>query len=151
MSQTVSFSNQNHRKSEQIADLYVQYYPRTYCLCLRMLGNTHLAEEIAQDVWCVLLEKIDQFRGEAAFITWLHRIVVNQVLMHFRRISHRKESVTDDGTYKAQYLGTSLNISSGVFMFSPICGRSWLYQRRYSGISFFQLRIERGMRSMHSS
>lgn len=79
------------------AILYQRYYRRVYCLCLRMLGRPEDAEDLAQDVFFQLFRKLDSFRHEAAFTTWLHRLTVNQVLMHFRKRSTKNEAVTGDG------------------------------------------------------
>jgi RNA polymerase sigma-70 factor (ECF subfamily) len=51
---------------------------------------------MTQDVFIQLYRKIGSFRGEAAFTTWLHRLTVNQVLMHFRKRGVRLETATDD-------------------------------------------------------
>lgn len=69
---------------------------RVYSLCLRMMGNPVDAEDMTQDVFIQLYRKIGSFRGEAAFTTWLHRLTVNQVLMHFRKRGVRLETATDD-------------------------------------------------------
>jgi len=42
-------------------------------------------EEVAQDVFLTVFAKIDTFRGEASFTTWIHRIAVNAALMARRR------------------------------------------------------------------
>ncbi|MFQ3640376.1 MAG: RNA polymerase sigma factor, partial [Chloracidobacterium sp.] len=83
--------------SETFEALYRQHYRRVYAICLRMTGNPNDAEDLAHEVFMQVLRKLDSFRGEAAFTTWLHRIAVNQVLMHFRKKSNRVESVTEEG------------------------------------------------------
>src|SRR5882724_12257608 len=65
--------------------LYEQHHRRVYSLCLRMLGNGSHAEDLTQEVFLQVYKKIGSFRGESAFTTWLHRLTVNQVLMHFRK------------------------------------------------------------------
>ena len=50
-----------------------------------MLGDPAEAEDLAQEAFLQLFRKIGTFRGESAFSTWLHRLVVNVVLMHLRR------------------------------------------------------------------
>jgi RNA polymerase sigma-70 factor (ECF subfamily) len=50
-----------------------------------MTGNTAEAEDLTQDAFLQVFRKIAAFRGESAFATWLHRIAVNTVLMHFRK------------------------------------------------------------------
>src|SRR5436853_7833875 len=78
-------------------DLYRKHYRRVYSICLRMTGNVAEAEDLTQEVFIQLHRKLDSFRGESAFTTWLHRLTVNQVLMHFRKRSVRSELTTDDG------------------------------------------------------
>jgi RNA polymerase sigma-70 factor (ECF subfamily) len=60
-----------------------------------MTGNATEAEDLTQEVFVQLLRKIDTFRGESQFTTWLHRLTVNQVLMHFRRTRWQTESHDD--------------------------------------------------------
>lgn len=69
--------------------LYQRHRSRVYALCLRMTGNSPDAEDLSQEVFIQLIRKIDSFRGESAFTTWLYQITVNQVLMHFRKRSAR--------------------------------------------------------------
>lgn len=77
--------------------LYRRHFRRVYSLCLRMLGNPTSAEDLTQEVFTTLYRKIGSFRGESQFTTWLHRMTVNQVLMHFRKSSTKNELVTDEG------------------------------------------------------
>jgi RNA polymerase sigma-70 factor (ECF subfamily) len=78
-------------------ELYKKHYRRVYSICLRMTGNTAEAEDLTQEVFIQLHRKLKSFRGESAFTTWLHRLTVNQVLMHFRKRSVKSELTTDDG------------------------------------------------------
>jgi RNA polymerase sigma-70 factor, ECF subfamily len=77
--------------------LYERHHRRVYSLCLRMLANPTEAEDLAQEVFVQLFRKIGSFRGESAFTTWLHRMTVNQVLMHFRKRGVRLEQTTEEG------------------------------------------------------
>lgn len=77
--------------------LYSRYHRRTYSLCLRMTNSATEAEDLTQEVFIQLFRKIGSFRGDSAFSTWLHRMTVNQVLMHFRRRGVQNEKTTDDG------------------------------------------------------
>lgn len=65
--------------------IYQLHSAQVYGVCLRMLGNTTEAEDLAQETFLVVLRKIRTFRGESAFSTWLHRITINIVLMRLRR------------------------------------------------------------------
>ncbi len=65
--------------------LYNRHKRRVFSLCLRMSGDYAQAEDFTQEVFLQLYRKIALFRGESAFSTWLHRLAVNVVLMHFRK------------------------------------------------------------------
>jgi RNA polymerase sigma-70 factor (ECF subfamily) len=65
--------------------LYNSHKRRVFSLCLRMTGDYAQAEDFTQEVFLQLYRKITSFRGESAFSTWLHRLSVNVVLMHFRK------------------------------------------------------------------
>lgn len=67
--------------------LYARHKRRIFSLCLRMTGNYAEAEDFTQEAFLQLYRKIASFRGESAFTTWLHRLSVNIVLMHFRKKS----------------------------------------------------------------
>src|SRR5215471_2744343 len=82
--------------------IYERHYRRVYSLCLRMTQNPVEAEDLAQEAFIQLFRKIGSFRGESAFTTWLHRLTVNQVLMHFRKRSVKVEQTTDEGEVPVQ-------------------------------------------------
>jgi RNA polymerase sigma-70 factor, ECF subfamily len=82
--------------------LYTSYHRRVYGLCLRMTRNASDAEDLTQDVFVQLFRKLKTFRGESSFTTWLHRLTLNEVLMHFRRPVVRREQTTEDGTTPIQ-------------------------------------------------
>lgn len=90
-------------------ELYARHSRRVYSLCLRMTANTAEAEDLAQEVFIQLYRKVGSFRGESAFTTWLHRLTVNQVLMHFRRRGVRMEQTTEDGESPQQVVAGTEN------------------------------------------
>jgi RNA polymerase sigma-70 factor (ECF subfamily) len=77
--------------------IYERHHRRVYSLCLRMTQNPPEAEDLTQEVFIQLFRKVGSFRGESAFTTWLHRLTVNQVLMHFRKRSVKDEKTTEEG------------------------------------------------------
>lgn len=83
-------------------ELFKLHHGKVYAVCLRMTGNTAEAEDLTQEVFVQVFRKLDTFRGESAFTTWLHRLTVNHVLMHFRKNRRRKEEVTEDGELPEQ-------------------------------------------------
>ena len=82
--------------------LYERHNRRVYSLCLRMTQNAAEAEDLAQEAFIQLFRKIGSFRGDSAFTTWLHRLTVNQCLMHFRKRSVKLERTTEEGETPVQ-------------------------------------------------
>jgi RNA polymerase sigma-70 factor (ECF subfamily) len=64
--------------------LYDTHAPRVYSLAYRMSGDSERAREFTQDTFIRAFARLSQFRGDAAFSTWLHRIVVT-VISNARR------------------------------------------------------------------
>ncbi|MBX3290657.1 MAG: RNA polymerase sigma factor [Acidobacteria bacterium] len=97
-------------KGDMVAfeEIYQRHHRRVYSICLRMLQNAYEAEDLTQDVFIQLYRKIGSFRGDSAFTTWLHRMTVNQVLMHFRKRNVKYEKTTEEGETPDQIVtGTS--------------------------------------------
>ena len=92
--------------------LYQRHNRRVYSLCLRMTGNVSEAEDLAQEVFIQLFRKVGSFRCDSAFTTWLHRLTVNQVLMHFRKRSVKLEQTTDEGDTPVQIVRGTENPNS---------------------------------------
>ena len=90
-------------------ELYNRHHRRVYSLCLRMLQNPVEAEDLTQEVFIQLYRKIGSFRGDSAFTTWLHRMTVNQVLMHFRKRSVKFEKTTEEGETPVQIVAGTEN------------------------------------------
>jgi RNA polymerase sigma-70 factor (ECF subfamily) len=64
-----------------------------------MLGSDGQAEDLTQEVFLQVYRKLGSFRGDSAFTTWLHRLTVNQVLMHFRKRGVKLEHTSDEGDF----------------------------------------------------
>ncbi len=83
---------------EAFEALYRAHGGRVHALCLRMCGDPREAEELTQDVWVRVWNRLEGFRGESAFTTWLHSITVNEVLGRRRsdgRRANRFDTVPD--------------------------------------------------------
>jgi RNA polymerase sigma-70 factor, ECF subfamily len=78
--------------------LYRSYKRRIFSLCLRMTDDYALAEDFTQEAFITAFRRIDSFRGDSAFSTWLHRIAVNIVLMHVRQQKSRGTMASLDDT-----------------------------------------------------
>lgn len=59
------------------ATLLERHYNRIHGLAWQLTGSRADADDVAQDVCCILVEKLATFRGEAKFSTWLCGIVFN--------------------------------------------------------------------------
>jgi RNA polymerase sigma-70 factor (ECF subfamily) len=62
---------------DAFARLLERHYDRIHGLAWQLTGSRTDADDIAQDVCCTLVEKIQTYRGEAKFTTWLHGITFN--------------------------------------------------------------------------
>jgi len=83
---------------EKFEEIYHLHHKRVYSICFRMVRNASDAEDLTQQVFIQLFRKLHTFRGDSSFTTWLHRMTVNQVLMHFRRRMVKTEKTTEDGS-----------------------------------------------------
>jgi RNA polymerase sigma-70 factor (ECF subfamily) len=97
--------------SDAFAALFHTHKARIYSVCLRMTNNAAEAEDLTQDAFLQVFRKIASFRGDSAFSTWLHRISVNTVLMHFRKKSLCQVSLdepysNEDGGKVRREIGT---------------------------------------------
>ena len=73
--------------------LYKENLGRVYALCLRMTRDASRAEDLTQEAFVRAWEKLNSFRGDSAFSTWLHRLTVNLVLTDHRTRARRNERV----------------------------------------------------------
>src|SRR5579862_7650534 len=80
---------------EAFADLFHAHKARIYSICLRMTNNTAQAEDLTQDAFLQVFRKLSTFKGNSALSTWLYRIAVNTVLMHFRKKALRQISLDE--------------------------------------------------------
>ena len=79
--------------AEQLVSTYGE---RAYRLACRITGNGQDAEEVVQDAFWIVVRKIDSFRGESAFGSWLYRIVANAAYQKVRRRQTRRHELSLD-------------------------------------------------------
>jgi RNA polymerase sigma factor (sigma-70 family) len=82
-------------------EIYRLYYKAMYNTCLRMLNDRVEAEDVMQDAFLTAFLKLDQYRGEMSFGSWLKRIVINKTIdvlrskkMRFEELDEKKEDET---------------------------------------------------------
>jgi RNA polymerase sigma factor (sigma-70 family) len=70
------------RKGERRAQelLYRLYYKAMYNVCYRLLNNQFEAEDVMQEAFLSAFLKIEAYRGEVTFGSWLKRIVINKAI-----------------------------------------------------------------------
>src|SRR5712692_5299975 len=81
-------------------DLVAAYGDRASRLANRITGNAQDAEEAVQDAFLSVIRKIDSFRGDATFRSWVYRIVANAAYLCCRR--HRRPGSPDRAADGAQ-------------------------------------------------
>lgn len=79
--------------SRAFEELYRMHADKIYGLCLRMTGNVAEAEDCAQEAFIQAWTKLDRFRGDSAFGTWMHRVAVNAVLGRMRKSKREHDRI----------------------------------------------------------
>jgi len=74
--------------------LATRYGERAYRLARRITGNEQDAEEVVQDAFWTVVRKIDTFRRESAFGSWLYRIVTNASYQKLRSKQSRRDELS---------------------------------------------------------
>lgn len=92
--------------------LYRAHVDKIYGLCLRMTGNVAEAEDCTQDAFIQAWNKLDKFRGDSAFGTWMHRVAVNTVLGRMRKSKreHDRVQAVSDVVDAPESIGDSSNL-----------------------------------------
>ena len=80
--------------SRAFEQLYQTHLPRVHSLVRRMAGGRD-TDEITQDVFVRVWQKLGTFRGDSAFGTWLHRLAVNVIIERFRTEATRRQRLLD--------------------------------------------------------
>lgn len=75
--------------------LYRIHVDRVFSICARMVNDRTRAEELTQDVFIRVWNKLGQFRGQSTFGTWLHRLAVN-VVLNERKTDKRRTSRVEE-------------------------------------------------------
>lgn len=70
--------------------LYDQYLNRIFALTLRLTGDIDQAEEITQETFIKVWEKIYQFKGNSSFLTWITSIAINMTNRFWRNLKRKR-------------------------------------------------------------
>lgn len=81
-------------------ELYEETGRSVYFNCLKLLGNAQQAEDITQDTFMKVLEKLDSLKEPENFSAWVNRIAINNCKMYFRKnprtAEEESEKIIDD-------------------------------------------------------
>jgi RNA polymerase sigma-70 factor (ECF subfamily) len=106
--------------------LYRAHVGRVHALCLRMCRERSEAEELVQDVFVRVWERLGSFRGDSAFGTWLHRVAVNTVIESLRAKGRWRDRLADgvepaelpDAVFQ-RLAGTDLDLERAIASLPP--------------------------------
>ncbi len=76
--------------------IFRRHVNKVYRQAFRLTGNETEAEEVVQEVFLAVYEKIKSFRGDSAFSTWLYRLTMNVALTRLRKRKRSKEVFLED-------------------------------------------------------
>lgn len=76
--------------------LYRLHVGRVFALCVRLLNDRDMAEDLTQDAFVQAWKNLSKFRGDSAFGSWLYRITTNTVLSYLRKQKHFLNSLNAD-------------------------------------------------------
>lgn len=100
--------------------LYRAHTQRVYSVCMRMVTDSNKAEELTQDVFVRVWQKLPTFRGDSQVSTWLHRVAVNVVLTHQKSENAGKNrAVSDDEAIeltpgRGAFVGERLDLDAAI-------------------------------------
>lgn len=99
------------KRGEQGAQLevYNRYYKAMYNTSLRIVKDTAAAEDVMQDSFLSAFTKLDSFKGDASFGSWLKRIVVNNSLNSYQKTKKLDETPLEDHLYRIEDDGDGIS------------------------------------------
>jgi len=77
------------------ATLVDKHKDMVFTICVKIVRKAEDAEELAQDVFLKVYEKLNTFRGDARFSTWLYRIAYNAAISKTRKRRLEVEAIDD--------------------------------------------------------
>jgi RNA polymerase sigma-70 factor (ECF subfamily) len=85
---------------------YDEHAPRIHRLVHRMVGDSHLAHDLLQEIFLRAFHALPDFRGEASLTTWLHRIALNMTLNALRQ--RKRQQLREVAANDAESLETHM-------------------------------------------
>ena len=88
----VDACKRGYRQAQRV--LYETHRDRVMSLMMKIAGNEDDAQDLSQQAFIRVMDRIGDFRGESALGTWIHRVAVNEALQHIRR-KKRYQRITE--------------------------------------------------------
>lgn len=95
------------------ASLLSLFGGQMYSIALRFLKNEKETEDVLQDTWIIISQKLKDFRGDCKLSTWIYRVTTNKCLEKIRSSKKEKEKTEsidewlpgyqEDGHYKKEF------------------------------------------------
>ncbi len=83
-----------------LSQLVNKYSERVYNLALRILRNREDAEDVLQETFITVIEKLHSFDGRSGFFTWVYRIATNASLMRLRKNKMVFQQLSDNPDFQ---------------------------------------------------
>jgi RNA polymerase sigma-70 factor, ECF subfamily len=100
-----------HGENIAFDSLVTKYQRRLIRMALRLVGSESEAEDVVQEAFIKAYRALPQFRGDAAFYTWLYRIAVNTARNYLESRSKRESGMNESGVMETNGERESLNSS----------------------------------------
>jgi RNA polymerase sigma-70 factor (ECF subfamily) len=132
-------------REKSMRELVERHYGRVYNLCYSFVRDRDEADDLAQEVFVKLFERMESFRGEASLSTWIYRIGVNTCIDALRRSKRRATEPFDERRSDiARDEDTAGRIAlsemvRGALMVLPVKYRTVVILREFEGRSYREI------------
>lgn len=89
-------------------EVYNRYYKAMFNTSMRIVKDEAEAQDVMQESFLSAFTKLESYKGEATFGSWLKKIVVNKSLTSYQRTARRDETSLDDHLYKIEDDGSGV-------------------------------------------
>lgn len=93
-SKLITLAQEGDKKA--ISKLVNKYSPRIYAIAFRLMQNEEDAEDVLQETFIIMIDKLHTFKGRSTLYTWLYRVATNVALGKLRKKKNIDDSVSFD-------------------------------------------------------
>ena len=95
VSESILISRAQKGDKRSVSLLVNKYSSRIYAVAFRLMKNEEDAEDVLQETFIIMLNKLDTFEGKSSLYTWLYRVATNVALGKLRK----KKNIYDSRSY----------------------------------------------------